>query len=377
MDRGKSFRILGVNENATKEQVTMAYERKAAMYKGANYADEPAYADRKLRELYQAYQEARALAEHNPDTSSASQVRRNADGPKDKKTVKASRLLEEERNAAAHSTTERIHQWMERRDEKKNRDTFEDGGSTGLSKKKPELKLPNLKKLDLSKLKEKMNEILPDNELFQEIEVVQEAEEASSDSGQVLGEAGTTEQKKTEEAGTLAGSIVSIAVALFLFFVGACGDGDISDDYENVYIYDQAVEEIHESDSAIADLADKSYGLLSEQEEWDSSTLIDDNEIELQEKADQFARIYWQKDSLQEVTRYLYQDYGSYMTYEEDPLTVQLDAIFAFYGFSSLENASWYKQPYTGEPIQSYGDYLAYLNQYYDSQKEAAAENGI
>ena len=59
----KSFEILGLGENATKEQVQAAYERKATRYGNDLYLEDPKYAKKKLKELKQAYKEAYALAE--------------------------------------------------------------------------------------------------------------------------------------------------------------------------------------------------------------------------------------------------------------------------------------------------------------------------
>ncbi len=57
------FEILGLDENATKEQVQEAYDRKATRYSGDLYAEDPKYAKRKLKELKEAYEEAYRLSE--------------------------------------------------------------------------------------------------------------------------------------------------------------------------------------------------------------------------------------------------------------------------------------------------------------------------
>ena len=58
----KCFEILGLGENATKEQVQQAYDRKAARYSNDLYLEDPKYARKKLQELKQAYKEACRLA---------------------------------------------------------------------------------------------------------------------------------------------------------------------------------------------------------------------------------------------------------------------------------------------------------------------------
>lgn len=60
MDR--NFAILGLHENASKEQVKEAYERRLKKYKTADYADDPEYAVRKIRELKDAYERAYRMA---------------------------------------------------------------------------------------------------------------------------------------------------------------------------------------------------------------------------------------------------------------------------------------------------------------------------
>ena len=148
MDRGRCFSMLGLSETATKEQVKAAYERKVAKYKGPDYAEERAYAERKLAQLYHAYQEAYEAAENGPGRYQTSRIERDAEKPEQKKAPKTNRLLEEERDAADHNKREKFHQWMERRDDEKSK--RKDG--KGTSK-------PKLEKPDFSKLKEKLQEI--------------------------------------------------------------------------------------------------------------------------------------------------------------------------------------------------------------------------
>ena len=54
------FELLGVAEDATLEEIQAAFACKAARYKSDFYADDPAYAKKKLRELQAAYEEAAA-----------------------------------------------------------------------------------------------------------------------------------------------------------------------------------------------------------------------------------------------------------------------------------------------------------------------------
>lgn len=52
------FELLGVREDASIEEIQKAFERKAGRYKGDFYAEDPAYAKKKLREVQEAYEEA-------------------------------------------------------------------------------------------------------------------------------------------------------------------------------------------------------------------------------------------------------------------------------------------------------------------------------
>ena len=55
------FEVLGVGKDASIEDIQRAFERKAERYKGDFYAEDPAYAKKKLKELKEAY-DAAAIA---------------------------------------------------------------------------------------------------------------------------------------------------------------------------------------------------------------------------------------------------------------------------------------------------------------------------
>ncbi|MBR3785230.1 MAG: hypothetical protein IKJ77_02345 [Firmicutes bacterium] len=363
MDRGRSFSILGLSENATKAQVEAAYQRKVARYKGPDYAEEPAYAERKLSQLYQAYQEALELAESNPAAYQNTYTTRDVGRPAEtkKKPAKASRLLDEERDAAEHNLREKFHQWMERRDDEKNK-----------RKDSKSKSIPKLAKPDFSKLKDKLKEMKDEVATQLDLNTEEDVESTNVEAFEVEGDPeryvpSKQDSKNDEKIGT----IVSLVVALVIFLIGSCGDSDVEEDYEEPaysYIYDQSIEDIEESDREVAELADRTYVLLTEQTERGSAYLEDDRESYYRDKADLFAQKYWDKDSISLVSDYLYQNYGDYAVSSDDPASTQLEAIFAFYGFASLETAQWYDQPYTGERIESYGNYLDYLNQFYEAQ---------
>lgn len=374
MDRGRSFSILGLTENATKEQVKRAYGRKIARYKGPDYAEEPAYVERKLAQLHQAYEEAYALAESDPAAykpSRPSRVERDVE--------KENRRTRKTREDDEHNAREKFHQWMERRDDDKH------AKKTTRNGKK---ELPKLAKPDLSKLKGKLQELKEEvaTQLDLHSDSSDEQEAMDFEMESLTEETVTTAYtlndderytppvtgKKKSNVGEIVKAVISLVAAVAIL-AGGCGDSGTDDtSYEEepfyTYIYDQSSLEIEESDSKVALWADESYTLLTDSGEHSSSYIDDEEESDYQEKADAFAKKYWNMESLSEVTGYLYGQYGPYTVAPDAPLATQLDAIFAFYGFASLDTASWYDQPYTGERMQGYGDYLDYLNQFYDAQ---------
>ena len=397
--------MLGLSENATKEQVKRAYGRKLATYKGPNYADEPAYAERKMTQLHQAYEEAYALASSGADVVTTSRVERDVHTQPKKKIAKGSHLLASERDDDSNKR-EKFHQWMERRDDEKQ--SRKDG------KRK---ELPKLQKPDLSKLKNKLSEIKEevvsqldftdeaDGDFFGQEPFVNEIEadkdnfsdfvkecvyteektepgRGFSDTGSSLDEDTTVEYSgentRTAKASKgLSTELIKLIVSIIVIIVAAAGgcSDDVADDedydYDGdgfAYIFDIAQEEIRDEDRKVVNLADESYILLLDQEERSFSSVdyvIQDGDAE---RADQFAENYWGKESLTEVLDDLYQEYGEAMDYSSDSLDVQLDAVFEFYGFATLDMAAWYEQPYTGDYIECYGDYLDYLNQFYEAQ---------
>ncbi len=63
MERKDGFEILGLNEDATTEEVQEAYERKAAQYSSNVYDEDPKYVKKQLKVLKAAYEEAYQTAE--------------------------------------------------------------------------------------------------------------------------------------------------------------------------------------------------------------------------------------------------------------------------------------------------------------------------
>lgn len=58
----KYFSLLGLREDAGKDDVKAAYERRVRKYKSSDYDDDPEYVRKKLAELKEAYEQAYRMA---------------------------------------------------------------------------------------------------------------------------------------------------------------------------------------------------------------------------------------------------------------------------------------------------------------------------
>ena len=362
MERGRSFRILGLSETATKAQVEAAYKRKVAIYKSPNYADESEYADRKLKELYQAYQYASKWAESNPNVSRLPYNKQDDMRGEEKKPVKSTRLLEEERSAAEHNTREKIHQWMERRDEEK-KDDLSTETNTFRSSKKTKAKRVKPGNHDFSKIKQKLGEAKAKLESYNE-PLPWETEADSAAVGERVTETGTVEPAKPSGKRSIVSGVITIIITI-VSIISACDAFDTDD-----YLYDYEYSAIAEKDHAIANMAEASEDPIYELDSYiyNEETPIPEEEETYLEKADLFAKNYWKMNSIDDVSDYLYDNYSDYYTDSTYSLDEQLDSIFRFYGFDDLDWVAGYVSPYNNEPIEGYGDYLDYLNQFYEAQ---------
>ena len=165
---------------------------------------------------------------------------------------------------------------------------------------------------------------------------------------------------------------------------------DFSYDYDSDFSYDIYAEyndygilyeELPEQDQDVHFLAQQSYEFLSEQEYADEYYTVAVTEEELRAAADLFAQNYMQVQSIDEVFRYLKENYGEYyIEYEdteyENDLEMQLEEVFGFYGFMSYYSADGLLNPYTGEGIACRLDYLNYLNDFYQEYLADSAEDG-
>lgn len=377
----RCFRVLGLEANATKEQVKAAYARKVARLKGPDYAEDQEYVHRKLMELKGAYEEALRLAGDGGYVSAAgdasasksySSASKTSKSTTTAKSTASTRLRDAERSDDEHNFSEKFHQWLESRDDNKARKSNKkarktEGGNFGakLSELKPsELNLPGGDKLK-NAWEELKTDLLADDE-----------NDSSMENTVRIDEEGTivTEKKKSDKGGEI---ILKLAVAIFAICVslfGACEDDSVSyEDYDEDYVeyeyeYDDIgnYDDISDLDLQIRGIAEASNEYLYAQPEYAYASWMDEKVSAYMPQASRFARNYWGMESIEDVSDYLCNEYEGYTADSSLSLDQQLDAIFAFYDFMGLEEAAWYRQPYTESRIEGYANYLYYLNQYYE-----------
>lgn len=349
------FRLLGLSDNATKEQVKAAYERKVERFKGADYADEPEYAHRKLTQLKGAYEEALRLAKDGTGQTAVYRPTERETVASQRKTVssKSSKQADEENNHG-----EKFHQWLEQRDEDKVRK------KNKTSSVKDSAIKEKIKKPDLAKLKESIKNLTEDEELPKVPSL------ASSDDESFGHEPASA--KDTEESGGLldiAKTVISLLIIGMTLF-GSCADDEItSSDYD--YISDYEVEEVYEIDQQVSAYAEYANALLYEQElSEEAFEITEDEEDFLRAASEEFIWHYWDlnKESVEEVSIYLYDSYADYMVDDTYSLEDQLESIFVFYGFAPLDEAIGRINPFTERVITNYTDYLWFLTGAYEEK---------
>ena len=374
----RCFRELGLRENATPSEVKIAYGRKIERYKGPDYAEEPEYVAKKLAQLHDTYEEAMRLASRNyvGGAEEPLVVSKKAEGRTVKK-VSSTRLRDAERSAAEHGFREKFHQWMEGRDEDKARKS--NRKSVGVKKKssgKLSDKFSERKKLNLDNVKAAWDEFKAD------VSAGLSGEDdfnSLADSGESLNEGGTVVAKPKEKKKSGGGELVSLIISMLILGIsifGSCGDDSISyeeeydyvDEYGTVYTYDYLgdYDSWPELDYQVKDLAEGTYEQLYTQDSHGSAHWSIDEDEDLRPVADQFAEKYWGMESIEDVTEYLYDQYPEYPATSDMTLDQQLNYILPFYGFMVVDEAQWYDNPYTGERIQCFADYLEYLIECYD-----------
>lgn len=325
MDR--SYAILGVKEDATKQQVRDAYERRLKKYKAADYDDEPEYAARKIAELKNAYERAYKLAggaDVSADTGSdvSGQVR-----PKP---------------SASHV--------------KAHRD--DDKGKFFEREIHPERKYnKKICPADIGAGLKSLGENLGGS--------------ISKTFSEHTGKS-TYRPRKNRPANekTMLIKILSIAVAILT--IGGAVLGIISD-YDPVES-DYSIEYVNQDDKMIHTIALDSRDYIYENFRIpadDEITGSGNEEKDLKQAADEFAQKYAGRNSIEEWTDYLNKTYpDNFWTEYTDPIDMQLEDILRFYDFESYYYAEGFVNPYTDEIFESLYDYIDFLNEYYHRELE-------
>ncbi len=151
-------------------------------------------------------------------------------------------------------------------------------------------------------------------------------------------------------------------------------DYDNYDDGYNDYGY--SYEDLAESDQKVWLMAEGANQYLERQDYGDTYISEDVALSELKDAGNLFVQNYTNMQTVEELTGYLYDNYGSYYVDTDDDLELQIDEILIFYGFMSYYSVEGRIDPYSGESIASRKGYLDYLNQFYQDNAAEAAESG-
>lgn len=382
----RDFTILGVREDASKEQVKAAYQRRLARYKSDDYADDPEYVSQKISQLTAAYERAYSAAgsgasaydsdRREPEEREAgirrierdSARRRDAENRAIESARKERRRQYEKERQKLESEEGRITERLSRRREEQNDGKNSTGG-------RPSLKMP-----DLSVLKEKAEAVranisesgqdMPDRKknLRQHADTQRDAAIGS----------GPVHKKKTNDLSKQAAGVVIAVLLAFVGFLNTMCDGsedmnysDWEDDSYTYEIYDYSEKDLQTYDSA--QKASELLYSLDYASSWEEGSFT---EAELELAANAFVRAYTGDLSLPALTERLSNEYEQFSAVPGDDLQWQLDEVLQFYGFPFFDEADGMISPYTGETMGNRVQYLQFLIRYHDehfAEDEGAA----
>lgn len=388
------FSLLGLREDAGKDDVKAAYERRVQKYKASDYADDPEYVRKKLAELKTAYEQAYRMAASG---STDPYRREDFDLPpshsKQTKTPAADlqqahrRLHDQEDNETRKKRAKRIRENEARKD----RIEAEEAGSL---LRRPDLsslrhKAESLRdeiKAQAGELKDTVAENLRENSQDEDFSRPSGNHTAKDSGGTIIktpsGASARSSSNKTDLARH--GKLLIVIIVLIITIVGSirqCSfDYDDYDDFsDDDYTYDDyedtsysfAFNDLNDNrDQAIFDTAMDSSDLLFDTgytSSWNDNGYEND---ELQKQADRFAERYLEMEEFSDVITYLGDYYDEFYITTNDSLYDQVTEALKFYGFMEPDSAEGYINPYNDETIANLYDYLAYLNKYFD-------ENGL
>lgn len=336
----RDFSILGLREDATKEQVKQAYGRKVAKYRAADFADDPAYANKKIAQLKSAYERAYAIAgtpavKHSSrETISEPSVIRPVDRPKA----------------------------YERK--KPDYDDFQRGRHKSTDKEESHIRIPDLHKLQnvaksgTQEIKSALSKKIDD--FNRKGDVKAEKAEPYINNSTELTPAPINDTNNWGVVKVIIGIIIAVVVLLT-----QCGDdgGFIEDEdgYSTEYTFDYTTEQdmqIHRWAEDITDVIYNSDMAAS----FDNTDYIEE---ELRKVSDKFAKRYLGTENVEEKASELFSSYEEFPIDDNGDLTEIVSEILAFYGFPRTDDAVGYINKYDDDVITNPVEYLRYLNQYY------------
>lgn len=200
MDKSQYYRILGVREDATQEQIRSAYAVRLSRLKSSDYEDEPEYAMRKIKELQHAYNVVSGSASPMGVAVRKQQVRRFEEPDRKQKQ----RSLKKERRSG--ESREKLR-------------TPERDGETYAEKSRKKL----------SDIKERTREAAKT--------VSSLADSTAQARRSSHNRPGQSDKKQLG----MMGIVLSVLLAVFPLMINACESSDSYPDYDYTYDYDDAV----------------------------------------------------------------------------------------------------------------------------------------
>jgi len=166
--------------------------------------------------------------------------------------------------------------------------------------------------------------------------------------------------------------VTFLLVAVFSVMIGvvSCDFSSLNEaELKTINAYRSS--EIKEEDREIAAKAEGIYHIYKEQMDQESGVVgyqtgIHTKEVPIPDKAKQFAKLYWDMDSIGEVSDYLSATYEGYPTDSSDTTVRQLDTIMLFYQFPTYDETRYDINPYSGVEIWYYSDHIDFLMDAYD-----------
>lgn len=372
----RDFTILGVREDASKEQVKAAYQQRLARYKSDDYADDPEYVSQKISQLTAAYERAYSAAgsgasaydsdRREPEEREAgirrierdSARRRDAEKRAIESARKERRRQYEKERQKLESEEGRITERLSRRREEQNDGKNSTGG-------RPSLKMP-----DLSVLKEKAEAVRANiSESTQDMPDRKKNLRQRAETQSVIGAgSGPVHKKKTKDLSKQAAGVVIAVLLAFVGFLNTMCDGsedmNYSDWEDDSYTYEMY--DYSEKDLQTYDNAQKASELLYSLDYASSGEAGSFTEAELELAANAFVRAYTGDLSLPALTERLSNEYEQFDAAPGDDLQWQLDEVLRFYGFPFFDEADGMISPYTGETMGNRVQYLQFLTRYYE-----------